>query len=1024
MNYKKTIKQAGLLLFSLLILASGVWAQSNTGTITGQVEDANGAAVPNATVTVTNVGTNETRTVQTNDDGFYEAASLSTGVYKVTATAAGFQETTVNEVRLAVGDRTRVDVNLAPGQVGGTVTVTADQTRVDTETSTVGDTINNARIQDAPVNGRDFTGLLATVPGSVQSTNQFQTSVNGIPSTFGGASVLVDGIDAGRVDLNGTSNVLGRIESRVNRVSMDSIQEIQVLEQNYSAQYGQALSAVINPITKSGTNEFHGSVFEFFRNEALDANDFFNNAFGFPRSRFRLNQFGGNVSGRIVEDKLFFFTNYEGVRQTRGQFFQALTPTAAFRASVAPAVLPLLATLPLPTEPFFPQGSTTADPNAGIYTVQKNGTLREDTGSIKIDWNQSDQSQFSARYNINDSKTVTPYGVGTDQTADGTLRVQLFKLSHNYAFSGSTVNEFAFGINRNVTNPSAGPSTLPIVNFLFGDQAIATIGPAQFNQYRTGTVYQFLDTLSFVQGNHSLKAGVDIRLNRRSAESTTQETLSFLGLVRADTLDLKNNLPFTVSKSGSPLLSYANENFSFFFQDDWKAHPRLSLNLGLRYDVSTVSREKEGRLQNFDLRTLTFTPLGQKIHKMDTNNFGPRVGFAFDVFGNQKTVVRGGYGIFYNRELPASFGSPQVNTFPTLTVGFFDAFDPNCGVLPQYPIQPNDYRCSKPNAFHIENDLETAMAQHWSLNIQQNVGIGVLEVGYVGNHVTHLLTDGVISPRNINRRDPNTNLRPLSNNFGDIFVVGDYPQSKYNALQVNFKRNLSSGFRVNANYTWAHAIDDVVGFFRDYQNEYDAKAEKASSDQDIRHNFVLDIGYDLSFSRWFGNGPKWLVDGWQFNSITQIRTGFPVNVTRSGGTFGGFSFRPSLRDNVDTRCPNYNVPNCQFNVNAFYDPGTGVFGNLGRNALRGPGFAQVDFSIGKNTRITERTALQLRMEIFNLFNKANFADPSGGLVQGDSNSLRPTAFFGQSLSTVGNQLGGLLGAGGPRQIQLSARFNF
>jgi hypothetical protein len=943
MNYKtgRTIKQAGLSLSIIIILSMGIFAQSNTGTITGQVVDANGAAIPNATVTVTNAGTNESRTVNTNENGFYEVPSLSTGVYKITVTANGFQETTVNEARLAVGEKARVDLNLAAGQVGGSVTVTADQTRVDTETSTVGDTINAARIMDAPVNGRDFTGLLATIPGSVQSTNQFQTSINGIPSTFGGASVLVDGIDAGRVDLNGTSNVLGRIESRVNRVSMDSIQEIQVVEQNYSAQYGQALSAVINPITKSGTNEFHGSVFDYFRNEALDANDFFNNAApgGFPRSRFRLNQFGGNFSGRLIKDKLFFFTNYEGVRQTRGQLFTALTPTAAFRASAAAAVRPLLDSLPLPQRP-------STNPDAGIYTIQKDGTLREDTGSIKIDWNQSNKSQFSARYNLNDSKTVTPYGVGFDQIADGTLRVQLFKLSHNYAFNSSTVNEFAFGINRNVTNPSAGPSTLPIVNFLFGDQAIASIGPAQFNQYRTGTVYQFLDTLSFIHGNHSFKAGVDFRLNRRSAESKTQETLSYLALSRPDTLDLKNNLPFTVSKSGSPLLSYANENFSFFFQDDWKAHPRLSLNLGLRYDVSTVSREKEGRLQNFDLRTLTFSPLGEKVHNMDTDNFGPRLGFAFDIFGNQKTVLRGGYGIFYNRELPASWGSPQINTYPVLTVGFFDAFDPACGVLPQYPIQPNDYRCSKPSAFAIERDWKTAMAQHWSLNVQQNVGIGVLEVGYVGNHVTHLLTDGVVSPRNVNRRDPTTQLRPVSNNFGDIFVVGGYPQSNYNALQVNFKRNLTNGFRVNANYTWAHAIDDVVGFFRDYQDEYNTRGERASSDQDIRHNFVLDIGYDLSFGRWFDGAPKWIADGWQVNSITQIRTGFPVNVTRNGGTFGGFSFRPSLRDNVDTRCPNYNVPDCQFNAAAFYNPGDGVFGNLGRNALRGPGFAQVYISIG------------------------------------------------------------------------------
>ena len=1012
---KNTTTQISRTLISLsllLVFAAAAFAQSNTGSITGVVTDANGAVLPNAAVTVTNQGTNEKRTVQSDGEGRYEVPGLPNGIYTVEATVTGFKTTSVKDLRLAVGEKARADLTMNVSGVDAVVTV-AGQTRVDSETSTVGDTIATERISDNPVNGRDFTSLLATVPGSVQTTNQFQTSINGIPSTFGGSSVLVDGIDAGRVDLNGTSNVLGRIESRVNRVSMDSIQEVQTVEQNYGAQYGQAIGAVINPITKSGTNDFHGSLFEYFRNEKLDARDFFAG-----KQKFRLNQFGGNVSGRLIRDKLFFFTNYEGVRQTRGTTFTSLVPTASFRATFAPSIRPVLATIPLPSAPFIPAGSSTPDPSVGIFSIQKDGDLREDTGSVKIDWLHTDRSQFSVRYNINDSKTTTPYGVGTDQTADGTLRVQLFKASHNYTFSNNTINEFAFGINRNVTDVGAGPSTLPRFDLSFVDQAIAVPGPAQFKQFRTGTVYQFLDTVSSVRGNHSLKFGTDIRLNRRSARSDTQETLIFFALN-----DFRDNVPFIVSKGGNPLLDYANENYSFFIQDDWKARPRLTLNLGLRYDVSSVSREKEGRLQNFDLTTLKFTPLGQKLYDVDKNNFGPRFGFAFDVFGNQKTILRGGYGIFYDRDLHASFGSPQANTFPTLSVDLFTALFV-CGIFPQFPVDPAAYACAVPNAFHIEKDLQTAMAQHWSLNVEHDLGFATLQVGYVGNHVTHLLTNGVVTPRNINRRDPVTQVRPLSSNFGDIFVVGDYPQSNYNALQVTLKRNLAKGLRFNANYTWSHAIDDVVGFFKDYQDENNARAERASSDQDVRHNFTMDAGYDVPLRDWFGGGPRWIVDGWQLNTITQIRSGLPVNVTRQGGVFGGFSFRPDIVPGVSTRCPNYNLPACQFNAAAFSNPGDGVFGNAGRNLLRGPGFAQVDFSIFKNTRLTETTALQFRAEIFNLFNKANFADPSGGLVRGDNNSLRPTAFFGQSISTVGNQLGGLLGFGGPRQIQLSLRYLF
>lgn len=1020
----RSITRAVSLLAVAFIMSAAVFAQSNTGSITGVVTDPNGAVVPNATVTVTNQGTNEKRTVQADGEGRYEVPSLSTGVYTIEASSSGFQATSLKDLRLAVGERARADVALSTSGVSAVVEV-IDQTRTDSETSTIQDTIGQARIQDNPVNGRDFTQLLATVPGSVQTTNQFQTSINGIPSTFGGTSVLVDGIDAGRVDLNGTSNVLGRIESRVNRVSMDSIQEIQVVEHNYSAQYGQAIGAVINPITKSGTNRFRGSVFDYFRHESLDANDFFNNRSGFPRSKFRMNQFGGSIGGPIRRDSLFFFANYEGVRQTRGTLFTALTPTQAFRDQSSPAIDPLIATLPLPTQPSIVNG--VVDPWAGIYQIQKEGKLREDTGSFKIDWLQSERSQFAARYNINDSTTTTPYGVGTDQTADGTLRIQLFKFSHNYTFSPNIVNEAAFGINHNKTYPSAGPSTLPIVSFLFGDQAVANIGPAQFDQRRTGVVYHFLDTLTFVSGNHSMKAGVDIRLNRRTAESREQETLQYLGLVRPDTLDLFNNLPFIVSKGGHPELEFANENFGFFFQDDWRANSRLTLNLGLRYDVSTVSREKEGRLQNFDPETLSFSPIGEKVHEMDTNNFAPRLGFAFDIFGSQKTILRGGYGIFYNRELPASWGSPHANTYPTLGVDFFTALFV-CGILPQYPVNPADYDCAVPNAYAINRDWKTTSAHHWSLNVQQDLGVGTLQVGYVGNRVKDILTDGVVTPRNINRSAEG---RPLSSAYGDIFDVGFYPSSEYHAMQATFRRNFSKGVRFNANYTWSHTIDDIVGFFKDYQDPNNIEAERASSDQDVRHNFTLDAGYDLPLRDWFGGGPRWLVDGWNLSTITQIRSGLPVNVNLQGGTFGGFSFRPDIVPGVDpyqpsnTRCSGFSVPDCQFNPDAFTPPPPGrLYGNAGRNLLRGPGFAQVDLSIFKNTRFSENMALQLRMDIFNISNRVNFADPSGGLVQADVNTLRPGGFFGQSISTVGNQLGGLLGFGGPRQIQLSARFNF
>ncbi|HVF30691.1 MAG TPA: carboxypeptidase regulatory-like domain-containing protein [Pyrinomonadaceae bacterium] len=1011
-NAVKNIMRAVSLTGIMFCLSLTIFAQSNTGSITGVISDPNGAVVPNVTVTVINQGTNERRTVQTDAEGRYDVPSLPTGIYTVEASGGGFQATSVKDLRLAVGDRARADVTMAVGTTGVTVDV-IDQTRTDTETSTLGDTIDTERIADNPVNGRDFTQLLSTIPGSVQTGHQFQATINGIPSTFGGASVLVDGIDASRVDVNGTSNVLGRIESRVNRVSMDSIQEIQVVEQNYSAQYGQSLGAVINPITKSGTNAFHGSVFDYFRNEALDAEDALAG-----KQRFRLNQFGGNISGPIKEDRLFFFTNYEGVRQTRGQTFNNLVFTQSFRNAMTATIRPVVSTIPLPQRPFLnPNGSI--NPDLGEYSDERISDLREDTGSIKVDWLHRDNSQFSVRYNINDSKTEVPYGVGTDQIADGDLRTQLFKVSHNWAFNAGTSNEFGFGINHNYTKTAAGRTDLPRFDLSFVNFRINPVGPAQFDQERTGVVYHFLDTIAMVRGNHSLKFGVDIRMNRRTAELITQDSLIFFS-----TTDFRNNAPFVISRQGHPELKFANENFSVFVNDDWKAHSRLSLNLGLRYEVSTVSRERDGYLQNFDIRTLTYTPRGQKVHNVDKDNFGPRVGFAFDIFGDQKTVLRGGYGIFYNRELPASFGSPHVNSFPQVSTDLFDWFfcGPGGGPTFQYPVDPRVFTCGQAAAMVIERDMKTAMAQHWSLNLQRDLGVGTLTVGYVGNHVTHLLTDGVVTPRNINRVSPvDGSTRPLSQNFADIFVVGSYPQANYNSMQVTFKRNMSRGLRFNANYTWAHAIDDVIGFFQDYQDPNNARAERASSDQDVRHNFSFDAGYDLRFHDWFG-GPRWLTQGWQVNTITQARSGYPVTVRRQGGGFGGFSFRPNAVQGVDPYCSPYQVPNCQFNPAAYTIPGAGVFGNVGRNTLRGPRFVQSDLSFVKRTAFGDRASLDLRMEIFNVFNFANYADPSGGLTC--VGAFGACSDFGTSFSTVGNNLGGLLGFGGPRQIQLSARFNF
>ncbi len=1002
---------ASLFVIALLAAAVPAYAQFNTGTITGVVRDQTGGVLPGANVEIVNAGTGEQRTVVTNGEGRYEALALPTGVYAVHATLTGFQRGGVTNLQLAVGERARVDIELRV-DVGEHIEVSAPVTRTNTESSEIGDTISQARVANLPINGRDFTQLLATVPGSVQSSNFFQTSLNGVPTWFG-QGILVDGIDAGRGDLNGVSNVLGRIDARINRASVDSIQEVQVLEQTYSAQYGQAIGTIVNAISKSGTNTLSGGLFEYFRNDALDANDFFANARNVGKPDFKLNQFGGNLGGPIIRDRAFFFGNYEGVRQNQQNVLQGLVPTPSFRSTFVPAMAPVLAALPLPNS-----SAATSDPRVGLYSTLGTRELREDTGAIKVDVNMSAVDRLTVRYNINDSKTITQYGIASGQTAPGTLRVQLLKLTHTRTIGTNAVNEAAVGLNRNVTYPREGDTTLPVFNFAFIDGALAQPGQALFSQYRATNDWQFVDTFSLVHDNHAWKLGTDIRVNRRDARVDQQDQFVFFSLA-----DFANDAPFQVQRIGQPLLHYANENYSFFAQDDWKALSRLTLNLGVRYDVSSVSRERNGLLQNYDLTTRTYTPVGAAITNPDLNNVAPRVGFAWDVRGTQKTVVRGGWGYFYNQELPASFGSPQNDTFPNLTVNVFDALF--AGVPLAFPLQDNLFALAPPSSKAInviDPNLRTPYAQQWSLNVQQDIGLGVVQVGYVGNRVRKMTAGSSITALNLNRTDPFTGQRPIAD-LGDVFWIAGYPKSNYDALQASFKRGLSHGLGINVNYTYAVEKDDAIGFLEDYQDTNNPEGDWSYGDHDLRHNFTFDVIYNVPTSA-LKFLPDRLAEGWQISSITQMRSGMPVNVTVTGGLFGG-SLRPNRVAGVSTSPSDYREPDHQYNADAFVAPPAGTYGALPRNALRGPMFAQVDFSLSKATRLAGSAQLQFRADVFNLFNHTNFSVPFSGLNRDPlTNSLNPTVSFGQSYQTVGTETGSAVGPGGPRQMQLSVRLSF
>lgn len=1025
---------------TLVLLVAGAlqaWAQLDTGRITGIVTDQSGAVIVDTTVKITNVRTDRAVEVKTSDTGLFSSPPLPVGVYKVEVEREGFRTSSVTDVVLHATEVKRVDLALQVGTPSEEVTVTAESVSVNTETSDLGATIDANKVANLPLNGRDFTTLMTLVPGSVTTAGFSQTSLGGFETSLAGVNILLDGADATRIDINATSTQLGRQESRISRASVDSVQEFRVLSSSYSAEYGRSVGDVVNVITKSGSNQFHGTLFEYFRNDALDARNWFARD-ELPDPVMRLNQFGGNLAGPIKKDKVFFFVNYEGVRQRVGVPTEAQVLSADYRALAPAAVQPVMDALPLGNG-----GPVLVDTDGDhildtelrdglnrvvreYYRTNLRHNLREDTGSVKIDVNASPTDTFSFRYNISDSFTETEYGVADGQVSPSDSTNHLFKATWNHTFGPNLINEVGFALNRPLTNSLGGGGEFGEIFQCFfcndldalGGAGFFTLGsmpgPALFSNRRPQLSLQVLDTVSWNKGRHNMRFGLDIRRVRTTDQLEPQRFLTWPGP------DFNNY--WQVSTLGYDTIEVRNTNYGFFFQDDIKLTPTFTLNLGLRYEYNTVLASDE--LANFDIATLTVLPTGQQLYQPDRNNFAPRVGFAWDPFGKGKTVIRGGAGIFYNPLLTGAALSLAANDEPGYNVNIFDVIFgvvvcdppglnftyplpetlPDCFLGP--PAPPGTRAPYSVNA--LDRNMRDSYAGHWSLSVQhellQNT---VLEVAYVGNR-------GVKLPAGASGAGLELNLDPwggpnrLSDAYANIRRLGNFLNSNYNALQVSLRRRVGKGLNVDANYTWSHEFDNVVNIFSAFQNSYDPKGDWSEGDIDVRHNFTVGLVYDVPVASWM---PKRLAEGWQISSLFQTRTGLPVNLTMTAPFLGIDLIRPNLVPGEPLYASNYDTPFVQFNPAAFADPGVGNYGNLPRNALRGPGFAQLDLAVAKTTLLTERVGLQFRVEAFNLFNRPNFANPVG--IVSDPN-------FGRSLSTVGS----LIGTGTARQLQLVTKLNF
>ena len=983
-------------LLFLAILALTCSGQTDTGTILGIVNDSSGGVIPNAQVLVHNEGTNLASRLTSDSLGNFISPPLPIGTYRVTVSAAGFETKILSDLILRVSDRLRLPVTLVPGQVQQTIVVTGQQPLVDTASTTLGGVVTEQQVHDLPINGRSVASLLALVPGVELngSGNQLSIGGKGTFSNEGGLHFLLDGGDASRVDYDDMNNTYGSSAGRISRASVDAVQEFRVYTDAYSAEYGQTQGGVINLITKSGTNVLHGSLFEYFRNEKLDARNYFNPP---PKYKpaYRLNQFGGTIGGAIVHNKLFFFADYEGVRQRSGKILIAQVPTAAIRATAVPAIQAALANLPLPNGP-----TSTADPRFGQYTESVSNPLTENTGVIKVDWNATQLDHITARYNANQNLTDTYTGVARGQVQEAPGMMHLGMIGYTRILAPNLVNEANVYYNRFHVDPLASndPTVLnsPIVNFGEG----SGVGPGLFNLHVANNSITWLDNLTWVLGRHQLKMGGQIIRNQPNKELGYQQTVTFLTFS-----DALADRAYSDGTLGFPEIGIRNTYAQFFVQDNFQASKKLSINAGVRYQYDSTPTESHGRIANFDLVTGRLQSTGSSILNAPTLDFAPRLGIAYTPFDSGKTVFRAAFGIFYS-DLN---GGNLAQNLPSNVPGLGYTASVNSQQVPGLIGLPfpnlSSFAVPTTSFSAIAMNYQEAYSAKWNFNVQQQLGNNTMfEIGYnaaKGNHLQESINE--------NRLISGTKFRPYPA-YGNIGMTVTGAVSDYQAMQLIFRQRLKRGLSFNLNYTWSHSLDDAPGVFGSFQDDHNWMMDYGNSDFDVRHNLEMDATYQIPGAP---HVPKVIGSGWQFNLIGTIRSGFPYSVSCGCDPLlvGQTNGRADLVPGVSITPPNYNLPANQLNVAAFVAP-VGHYGDLGRNALRGPGAVNFDTSLFKDFSVTERQKIQFRAELFNIFNHPQFSNPNAAL-----NNL---PLFGQTTSTVST----VEGFDTHRQIQFGLRYSF
>jgi hypothetical protein len=1077
---------AGVIL-SLTVLTSSGWAQSPTATVNGLVRDVSGAVVPGAEVQLINDQTNVRYHAKTNGEGIYVAPNLPPGAYRIQVSKEGFKTIVKPDITLNVLDARAINFDLPVGAASETVTVDSGASLVNTESAAVSTVVDRQFAENIPMNGRSFQSLIQLTPGTVLTANNGvdtgQFSINGQRAnsnywTVDGVSANI-GISAlgfpgsGAAGTLGSTSVLGGTNSLV---SVDALQEFRIQTSTYAPEFGRTPGGQISIVTRSGTNQFHGTAFDYLRNDVLDANDWFANSKSLPKPKERQNDFGGTLGGPILKNKTFFFFSYEGLRLRLPQTALTLVPNSDpqdpfSRQFADPELLPYMSAYPLPNGPqaVDPQGNPIPGVAEFNASYSDPGTLN--AYSLRVDHKLNDRLNLFGRYDYSPSALTQRGGGGASLSSvlPMTTTTQTVTVGATWAISPVIANDFRFNYSSTDassslrldafggavplgTLPFPSPFTTRNAGFIFdvfslGNNPALSTGAAGHNQQRQ---WNFLDNVSMQKGSHSLKFGVDYRrLSPRQNSATYVQNNFFSDIPSAET----GTLSFSVVESGLPA-TVLFRNLGVFAQDTWHVGPRLTITYGLRWDVdlvpSTLSGPHFNAVTGFnlsDLSNLALLPSGTAPYKTKWGNVAPRIGLAYQLSQNQRwqTVLRGGFGVFYDLASSEAGNLLGGLTYPFGALGF--VFGDG---TPMFPLSPDNAMPPPivvPNATNFgtlvaaDPNLRLPYTLQWNVAVEQALGKQqTISASYIGAAGRRLIqTAFIIAP------NPNYSSANLVTNAGT---------SDYNALQLQFQRRLSRGLQALASYSWSHSLDTAsAGSTGDYSNAssgFNPKVNRGPSSFDVRNAFSMALTYDVPAPK--SNAfAKAILRGWSTDNIIQARSAPPVDVYYGFNQVLSSGFLTHLRPDVVAGVPLYlygpqypggkafnntpvqvGCPDGSTSIGPFcpppIDPGTGLptQGDLPRNALRGFGAVQWDFAVHREFFLHESLKLQFRAEMFNVLNHPNFGPPVGDLTNPQ---------FGQSAQMLGRSLVGIsgLGAGafdslyqlgGPRSIQLGLKLSF